>query len=380
VDFEFEPEQEQLRESVRRFLEEAAPIAWVREQLETERGTTDTVWDGVAQLGLPGLLVPEGCGGAGLGMLEMGVVLEEMGRAVHPGPFLASAVGATTLLVAGGSADDRDALLPALADGSRVATLAVHEAEGGDDWAHPSAIAAKRGDTWRVTGRKVPVLDGVGADLLLVTACSDAGLGLFVVEREGAGVEATARSTVDGTRKEAEIALREAPARRLGGVDPLGALATAADAMAVALAADGVGTASRALELALGYSNEREQFGVPIGSFQAVKHLLVDMLRDVELARAGTYYAMWAVDAAPPSERHRAASMAKAFASEALPRIGADAIQIFAGAGYTWEYDIHLYYKRLLSLRHCWGDQATHLDELARIVVDARATEPDRAP
>jgi alkylation response protein AidB-like acyl-CoA dehydrogenase len=371
VDFEFSAEQEQLRESVRRFLEEAAPIPWVREQLDDERGTTDAVWKELAELGLPGLLVPEQWGGAGLGMLEMGVVLEELGRALHPGPFLASAVGATKAILGAGSADDCAALLPALADGSLVATLAVHEPGSGYAWARPASGAAQSSDGWRLTGRKASVLDGARANRLIVSACSGSELGLFVVERDGPGIETTARSSVDGTRKQADVELREAPAQRLAGGDPRAALETAADAMALALAADGVGAAGRALELAIAYANEREQFGVPVGSFQAVKHLLVDMLRGLELTRAGTYYALWAADAAAPSERHRAATMAKAYASEVLPGIGADAIQVFGGVGFTWEYDVHLFYKRLLSLRHCWGDEDAHLDELARLVVDA---------
>jgi alkylation response protein AidB-like acyl-CoA dehydrogenase len=380
LDFEFTAEQQQLRDNVRRFLEEAAPIAWVRERLDDDRGTTDAVWAGLVLQGLPGLLVPEAYGGAALGAVEMGVVLEEMGRAVHPGPFLASAVGATRLIVAAGSEAQRKELLPALADGSRVAALGVHEPGSRYGWSRPATHAREAGGGWRVSGRKSQVLGGACADWLLVTATSDSGLACFVVERDAPGVEATPEPTVDGTRNQATLLLRETPARRLAVRHPLEALSLVADALAIGLCADGLGAASRALELSVAYANEREQFGVPIGSFQAVKHLLVDMLRDVELARAGTYYALWALDAAAPHEQHRAAAMAKAFASETLPRIGADAIQIFGGVGFTWEYDIHLYYKRLLSLRHCWGDAGVHLEELARMVVDGPEEEGGRQP
>ena len=289
---------------------------------------------------------------------------------LHPGPFLASALGATRLILAAGAAGDRAELLPGLADGSRLAALALHEPGQRFAWDRPRTTARREGTGWRLSGGKAPALDAGAADLLLVTARADDGLGVFAVECAGVGVRVAPRSTVDGTRKQAAVELRDAPARRLAGADAREALAATADAMAVGLAVDGVGAAARALELAIAYAKQREQFGQPVGAFQAVQHLLVDMLRG---PRAGTRGGLLRALGRRCRRRARAtpaASMAKAFASDAFPAIGADAIQVFAGVGFTWEYDIHLYYKRLLTLRHVWGDAGFHLDALARIAVD----------
>jgi len=382
MDFELSDDQELLRETVRRFLEAEAPVTpYVRGMLEDPRGTSDGVWKGLVELGLPGLLVPEAHGGAGLGMQEMGVVLEEMGRAVHPGPFASSALAATKALLEAADAEQAAELLPPLAAGDRVATLGVYEPGSRYAWEHPRTSAGGSDADCRVSGEKSFVPDAGAADWLVVSARDDGGggaLGLFVVEREAPGVEVEPRPLVDGTRRAARVVLRSAPARRLAGGPGAQALAAALDLQAVGLAADGVGAAERALELAVAYARERVQFGQPVGSFQAVQHLLVDMLRDVELGRAAAYYAFWAADCASPAERARAAALAKAFASEAFPRIGADAIQTFGGVGFTWEYDVHLYYKRLLGLQSVGGDAAWHLETLARTELDAPAAPEAR--
>jgi alkylation response protein AidB-like acyl-CoA dehydrogenase len=182
--------------------------------------------------------------------------------------------------------------------------------------------------------------------------------------------------TVDGTRRYGNVVLVDAPAHRLGAseehpsVDVTAVVEQVLDALGVAHAVDGLGAAQRALELSVEHAEHRHQFGVPIGSFQAVQHLCADMLRDLELGRAGISYALWACDAAPPEERHRAALLVQAFVSDAFPRIGESAIQVFGGIGFTWEHDIHLFYKRLLGLQAAFGDGATHLDILADLVVD----------
>jgi alkylation response protein AidB-like acyl-CoA dehydrogenase len=377
VDFELSDSQELLRESVRRYLAEAAPLAWVRGQLEAPRGTTDAVWRGLAELGLTGLLVAEPYGGAGLGMLEMGLACEELGRALHPAPLTSSALGAASLIAALGSERERKDWLPALASGERVVVLALYEPEQRYAWRRPRCLARAQGAGWRLHGDKGPVADAVAADAWLVVAHdADSGApGVFAVERGASGASVEPLQSVDGTRKQGALRLDGAPARRLGAADARSALAEGVDRLALGWAADGLGAAGRALELAREYALTRVQFDRPIGSFQAVQHLLVDMLADLELTRAGVYYALWAADAAEPAERHRAATMAKAFASRALPRLGASAIQVFGGVGFTWEYDIHLFYKRLLSLQAAFGDEAEHLQELARIALDATPQE-----
>ncbi len=371
MDFEFSEDQELLRESVRRFLEENAPLTpYVREQADSDRGTSDALWKGLSELGLPGILVPEEFGGSGLGMLEMGVVLEEMGRLVHPGPVLTSSLFAVSVIRAGGALEDQKSLLPTLADGSRRASVALLEAGSGSAWRAPKTRARAQAAGWCITGEKIHVPDAAAADFFLVVASDPDGLGLFVVESDSAEVVVTPTPLVDPTRKEATVVFTDAPAIRLSGDAVEAAVQEALDLCLIGMAVDGVGCAGRALELSLAYAREREQFGVPVGSFQAVQHLLADMLQTLELGRAGAYYALWAAEEADGAERHRTATLCKATVSDAFAKLGADAIQVFAGVGFTWEYDVHFYYKRLLSLQHTHGGASEHLEELASILLD----------
>ncbi|MGZ6974801.1 MAG: acyl-CoA dehydrogenase family protein [Acidimicrobiia bacterium] len=372
MDFERSADQELLFETVSRFLAEQAPISpYVRDRLGDDRGTTARIWEGLGDLGVIGLLAPESQGGAGMGMVDIGVVLEALGRWVHPGPFLASAVGAVSLVTLAGHPRHQDAFLPALASGDQIGTVALWEDGLRARWRAPETTATPDGDGWRLDGTKVHVPDAVGADLVFVIARRpDGGLGAFVVTPEAKGVTITPSPTVDGTRKEATVALASADARSIGDGDITNAISETVDRLGVAMAVDGVGAAARALELAVDYAKERKQFDVPIGSFQAVQHLCADMLRAVELARAAAYYACWACDAADETERHRAATMAQAFADDSLYEVGASAIQVFGGVGFTWEHDIHLFYKRLLSLQQYAGGSIDQLEELATIVLD----------
>jgi alkylation response protein AidB-like acyl-CoA dehydrogenase len=373
MDFERSADQELLAETVTRFLTEQAPISpYVRDQLADDRGTTTRVWAGLGELGVIGLLAPESHGGAGMGMADIAVVLEAMGRAVHPGPFLASAVGAISLVSLAGTPRDHGEYLPGLASGEQVGTVALWETGMRSHWTETETRATPDGDLWRLDGAKVHVPDADRADLILVIARRpDGELGAFVVTPETDGVTITATPTVDETRKEASVTLTHASAREIGGGDTTAAIAATVDRLGVAMVVDGVGAAERALELAVEYAKERKQFDVPIGTFQAVQHLCADMLRSVELARASSYYACWACDAADATERHRAATMAQAFAADSLYEVGASAIQVFGGVGFTWEHDIHLFYKRLLSLQQYAGGTIDQLEELATIVLDS---------
>ncbi len=359
MDAFFSTEQEELRTSVRRFLSERAPLTWVRAQWSDPRGTRDEIWRAMVELGLAGLLVPEALGGVGAGMQEAGVVLEELGRMAHPGPYLASSVGAASALVA---LDAREHAR-ALAAGATVATLAlVDEGLSFARWREPIADEAEG----RLTGRKVHVLDGLAATLFLVTA----GSHVWAVKRDAPGVRVECEPTVDGTRRFATLTLDDTPAELLG---PIEALAGAVDRVAIGLAVDGLGAAEAALALAVDHAKTRVQFGKPIGAFQSIAHLAAEMLQTVETGRAGAYYALWAADQSDPNECHRAAALVKSYASERYSRVAADAIQIFGGAGFTWEIDLHLFYKRLMSLEQDWGGSEFWLDELARMVVDGDA-------
>ncbi len=367
MDFEFSVEQEQLRESVRRFLADRVPIAYVRSHYADDRVGGDEPWVGLVDLGVVGLLAPVAHGGAGMGMVDTAVVLEELGRALYPGPFAASAVGAVSLLDAL-EAWDADLSLPALARGEQVGTVAVTEPGRRARWDSPSTTAAPDGARWRLQGTKVHVPDGAGADLLLVVGAVGDELAVFRVDATTAEIEAT--PTVDGSRKEATVVLDGTLGDRLGRGDATAAVAATVDRLAIAAVVDGVGAAQRALDLSVEYARDRRQFGAPIGSFQAVQHLCADMLRAVELARAAAYYACWAADTGDAAERHRAATMALAFAADELAMVGANTIQVHGGIGFTWEHDAHLFYKRLLTLQRTGGGTVDQLAELASIVLD----------
>ena len=356
MDFEFTDDQELLRDSVRRYLAERAPLGYVREQLDAP-AVVDEVWQGLAELGLSGMLVPEPLGGAGLGLVDLALPLGEMGRALYPGPFTASAVAASSLLTDLGVDAVATSWLPRLAAGDAIATVASTDAR-----ADPVKVDADG----TLHGTKVHAPDGIAADVILVV--TDDGNAVTAVTPSDSGVTASSLTTVDGTRKFATVTLDGALGTPLGG-DVAAAVAAADDRFGVACVLDGIGAAERSLELVLEYAKEREQFGKPIGSFQAVQHLCADMLRAIELGRAVGYYAAWACDAAEPTERHRAATMARAFAADAFYRVAANAIQVFGGIGFTWEHDIHLFYKRLLTLQLAGGTTSSHLAELASIVL-----------
>ena len=371
MDFEFSEDQELLRESVRRFLADRASVAgYVRPLLDGDEDRVPAVWNALAELGVVGLLVPESYGGAGMGMVDAAVVLEEMGRVVHPSPYIASAIGAVSLVLGAGSEREHSFLLPGIASGSVVGTVALLEPGRRYEIDEPATTAARLGEGWVLSGTKVHVPDAVGSDVVLVSAtvAGELGTAVFAVQTESGGVTVEPVKTVDGTCKQATVVFDGAPGWRLGRGDASAAVARTVDRMAVATVIDGVG-AARALELAVEYAKERIAFGHPIGSFQAVQHLCADMLRAVELGRAAGYYACWAADDADPAEAHRAATMAKAFASEAFPQLGGSAIQVFGGVGFTWEHDIHLFYKRLLSLAYTLGAADDALDELAGLVL-----------
>ncbi len=372
VDFEFSADQEMLRESVQRFLADKAPTTYVRDVYDTDASRLghDDVWAGLGDIGAIGLLVPHEFGGAGMGMVDAAVVLEELGRALCPAPYASTAVGAVSLVLMAGSPREHQFLLSGLADGSTIGTLALLEPGSRYRWREPASEARVDGEVWRLDGTKVHVADGDAANLFLATAHDpDGALGVFAIQRDDS-VRVEGVPTVDGSRKQATVTFDGARAWRLGAGDATDAVARTLDRLAVAYVVDGVGAARRALELAVEYAKERVQFDQPIGSFQAVQHLCADMLRALELGRAAGYYACWASDDAEPSEAHRAAVMAKAFASDAYAQLGGTAIQVFGGVGFTWEHDIHLYYKRLLSLSVSLGNASEHLAELARIAID----------
>jgi alkylation response protein AidB-like acyl-CoA dehydrogenase len=367
MDFAFSTEQDDLRALSRGFLYDVSPESQVRRLMDTDDGFDRDVWRGMAeQLGLPGLIVPEEYGGGGAGFVELGIVMEEMGAVLLPSPYFGTAVLATTaLLAAEDSAAARD-YLPEIAAGRSIATFAVVEDNG--DW-NPStcsSLASRDGSGWRVDGAKMFVLDGVCADLVLLTALTPAGVSLFAVDGQAAGLSRIPLATLDQTRKQARLEFRDAPARLIGqegAAVPI--VSSVFDLAAVALAAEQVGGAQRVLDMAVDYAKTRVQFGRPIGSFQAVKHTCADLLIEVESARSAAYHALWSA-AERRADLPLVASLAKAYCCDAFFHVAAGNIQIHGGIGFTWEHPAHLYFKRAKSSQSMFGNSSYHLDLMAR--------------
>ncbi len=367
MNFAFNEEQEELRKTVRQFLEAKSPEAAVREQMDTEAGYDAAVWSQMGeQLGLQGLVIPEEYGGSGYGYIELVVILEEMGRALLCAPFFSSVVLAANTLIHSGDEAAKADLLPGIASGETIATVAFTEENGRWDEEGITATATADGDAWKVTGSKMYVLDGHTASLLLVAARTAAGVSIFAVDGDAAGVTRTPLATMDQTRKQAKVDFAATPARLIG-TDGEGwaVLERVLDLAAVALAAEQVGGAQFCLEMAVQYAKDRVQFGRPIGSFQAIKHKCADMLLEVESAKSAAYYAGWCASELN-DELPSVASLAKAYCSEAYFHAAAENIQIHGGIGFTWEHPAHLYFKRAKSSELLFGDPTYHRELLAQ--------------
>jgi alkylation response protein AidB-like acyl-CoA dehydrogenase len=367
VNFAFSEEQEELRRSVRRFLDDKSPIPEVRRLMETTEGYDPAVWDQMAtQLGLQGIAIPEEYGGSGFTYVELIVVLEEMGRSLLCAPYFATiALAANAILTSGDDAAKKE-LLPGIAGGETIATLAFTEDNGRWDEGGITATASRAGDGWTLEGHKMFVLDGHVASLLVVAARTPAGLSLFAVEGDAAGLTRTPLATMDQTRKQARIELSGTPGRLIGTDGGASAgLSRTLDLAAVALAAEQVGGAQRCLDMSVEYAKQRVQFGRPIGSFQAIKHKCADMLLEVESAKSAAYYAGWAA-AEASDELPVVASLAKAYCSDAYFHAAAENIQIHGGIGFTGEHDAHLYFKRAKSSELLLGDPTYHRELLAQ--------------
>jgi len=367
----YSTEQRELRESVKRFLADRMPLPRVRELMESADGSDEKVWSYAGrQLGLQGIAIDEQYGGAGFSFVEQAIVLEELGAALYPGPYLASAVLAASALLA--STDDaaKHDLLPGIASGSTVATLAFTEDDG--SW-EPGAIrlaAMSDADGWRLDGHKSFVLDGHVAELILVVARTGDTLALFAVSRAtanqaGGGLASKELQTLDQTRRLGRLEFSAVPARLIGTPRDGGAiLDKTLDIAAIALAAEQLGGAQRALDMAVAYAKIRHQFGRPIGSFQAIKHRCADLLLEVESLRSAVGYAAAAVAEDSP-EVPVLAALVQALASDTYFHVAAENIQIHGGIGFTWEHDAHLYFKRAKSSELFLGDASYHRERLA---------------
>jgi alkylation response protein AidB-like acyl-CoA dehydrogenase len=368
MDLVFTAEHDALRAATRNLLQRHAPEPAVRATMQTEDGYDPALWHRMAgEIGLQGLIVPEAFGGSGADFIDLGVVMEELGRALYCGPFLSAVLAATALTGVGDETAART-YLPELCAGSLLATVADDRLLGGRGLPRPAATPDA--GTVRLTGRASFVLDGHVADIIVVSARHGDETGLYLVDARAAGITATLLPTMDLTRKIAAVEFRDTPAERLG--EPGNArrvLTRVGDLAAIALAAEQAGSAQQVLDMTVEYARTRTQFGRTIGSFQAVKHRCADMSVDVESARSAAYNGIWTAASEPDdTQLGIAASIAHCYCSEAFTRAAASCIQIHGGIGFTWEHSAHLYYRRAKSAELLFGHPAQHRRRLATLL------------
>jgi alkylation response protein AidB-like acyl-CoA dehydrogenase len=369
MNFGFTEEQERLSAQARKLVQDSSSPVEVRRVSRTELGYEPALWQQLAELGYLGLLVPERHGGAGLGWVDVAVLLEATGRGLLPSPLLSHLLASAAIAELGSPAQ-QDTWLPRIARGELIATVALLER---DQLIGPDGVqlrATGSGDERVLDGEKTFVHDAGSAALFVVAARDERGVGLYLVERGQAGVEAQTHPLIDATKRMGSLRLAGVRVARdaVLAEPPRGedALARLLDAGAVAVAAEAVGSAQAVHELTVEYAKTRRQFGAAIGKFQGVKHPLAEMHVEIETAKSLVYYAAWALDAAP-SELPRAASMAKAYVSDAFARIGIDAIQLHGAIGYTEEYAAQLYLNRSKWVRPQFGDADHHYERVARL-------------
>jgi alkylation response protein AidB-like acyl-CoA dehydrogenase len=369
IDFGLSEDQEALQRAARDFLARECPPALVRETAATADGVPRALYRRMAELGWMGVLVPEPAGGLGLETLDLALVCEELGRVVAPGPFLGTQLVIAALLRAG-SAAQRRAWLPRLVAGDALATLAYLEESERHDAAGITLRARRTRQGYRLSGTKLFVEGVPGVELLLVAARTGRGVTLFLVDPRSRGVRLRPSETIDLTRRVGEVALDDVAVDEAARLGPDGrgwpVLARLLDLGAIGVAADSLGGAARALELAVEYAKVREQFGRRIGSFQAIKHMAAEMVAEVEPARSLVWYAAYSFDHRP-REAARAAAIAKAGLGEIYGRTVNRAVQIHGGIGFTWEYDLQLWFKRACWNEVAFGDPAYQRERLAAL-------------
>lgn len=360
MNLDFSDEQKQLRDQVRRFLSEKCPPEAVRVILETDATYDKVLYAGLAEMGLLGAAIPEEYGGVGLGHLELCVVAEELGRAIAPVPVASSIYLAAEFLLLAGTEGQKSEWLPKLAAGEAIGTFALAEGQGR---VGPEKISASVKDG-KLSGVKVPVADGADADFAIVAAKGGKGISLYLVSLTGEGVSRETLQSIDPTRGQARLTFDNAPAELLGTAGDGWHIATQVmDRAAVLMAFEQLGGADRALEMARDYALERMAFGRPIGSFQAIKHILADMYVSATLARSNCYYGAWAL-ASGAAELPVAAATARVSATTAFQQCSKNNIQVHGGMGFTWAFDCHLYYRRSNNLALALGSLSTWEAEL----------------
>jgi alkylation response protein AidB-like acyl-CoA dehydrogenase len=366
VDFSFSSDQQLLRGSARAFLDQHVTPAHARALWDDPRGESSALWKEMAQLGWLGLALPEDAGGSALGLVETAILQEELGRAACPSPYLPTVLAALAIADAG-SPQQQKRWLPAIATGGARASVALMERDL--DWGAASVQtrAEASGGGFRLSGVKQFVPWAHVADVVLVPATAGGAVALFLVDAGAPGVKVTPLTGMDPGTRMASLSLDGALVPGDARFGDAVAIDRIVQRGAVAACAEMLGAARRCLDMAVEYAKVREQFGQPIGSFQAIRHKCAEMLVEVENSHAATYYAAWALDH-DADDAPLAASVAKAYVNDAARKVCGEAIQVHGGIGFTWEYDLHLYFKRAKALEPMYGDADWHREQVLRRV------------
>lgn len=369
MDFDFSQEQEILRDSAKRFVEKECSVDYIKQFVDNKTFFTDEMWQKIAELGWTAVLIPEEYGGLGLSFVDLGIILEEMGRGPMPGPFISSVVLAGEAIRLAGNPDQKDAYLPKMAMGELKGTLAWTEPGDLNGLGNITLTAKSAGEFFILNGRKIFVPDADQTDIILCVAKAEEGTSLFVVESGDPGVGINSLSTLDRTMNLCEVVFndvsvpREALLGAAGAADPI--LTQVLNRVNVAYSMDMVGGGRRVLDMGIEYAKTRVQFGQAIGSFQAIKHKCAELLMGVECSRSIAYYAAWAQE---QDEREATinASGAKIFSSDMYRKATKEVLQILGGIGFSWEHELHIYLKRAKCLGALFGDAAFHRERVAQ--------------
>lgn len=378
MDVRFNEDQIEIARQARRFFENECPIAFVRQMLEDDRGFSEELWAKMAELGWLGMRIPEEYGGLGMGMTYQAVLLEEMGRALLPGPFFSTALLAGEAIMGMGSEEQKGRYLPAIASGEVRGTVALSEPDGGGEIGYITMTALQDGPEFVLNGTKLFVPDAHHAAFVICAVRTlegvepIQGVSVFLIPLPADGLSVTPLSVMDRTRRLSALTftnVRVDPSHLMGKLHeawtPLSRVLQRAQ---VGLAAESVGVGQRGMEIATDYAKIRVQFDQPIGGYQAIKHRCARMFQEVESARSLLYWAAWAQDHEDPHEAALAASAAKAYCSEAAERVTAGAVQVLGGTGFSWEHDIHLYLKRAKANEVALGDPVYHRERVALLI------------
>ena len=367
MEFGLSESQEILKDSARRFFVGECPMEEVRRLMETDTGYDDKLWAKLADQGYTGIIFPEEFGGVGLGKVELILLMEEAGRALLPGPFFSTVPLAGAVIDAVASPEHKRKYLEPICEGKARSTVAILEANASWNSADLKLTAANS----RLTGEKFFVTDAAAANFILVVAQD----GIYVADAQAAGMTISPMSGMDMTRKIHAITFKDTPATKIGNTSNL---SKAFDVATAALVGELVGGMQRTLDITVEYAKMRKQFGKPIGMFQAVQHHCADMYLETESSRSAAYYAAWALEENVP-EASVAVSIAKAYASDAGRTVGNRGIQVHGGMGFTWENDVHLYYRRAKASETAFGDSIFHRERIAQRVIDNETTSAKSA-